>query len=208
MNTAAIAAVLAVLLAIPGAYLAIRELRRREDVALFIPSPDPDQDPLRPDFWVFPPRECDGGDAVVIAGRMVNAGPDPARSVRVYADPEIDPADARGPLEAAFEVVVASHPGEKREELWREFSKHYRGRNDYVSLLQAGDDLRFVVVARYARPNLYIERIRAEGEPTERSRDWVEDGRQAHAVHAAMRRKNGAGVEFGPSELCAPGGKA
>lgn len=207
MDVAAITGVIAVILAVPGAYLAFRQWRREEevDLHLYIPAPDRDQNPLSPDFWVFPPVDLKDGQALVIGGRMINAGPDAARSVRVYADPEVPTSEAQGALEEAFDVVAANNPGREHQELWREFVKHYRTRDQFDPLLREGEELRFLVVAHYDHSSPYIKRIGEEGERIERSRDWVQDRRQAHAVHAAFRTGRGGLVEFGPSDLCAPG---
>jgi hypothetical protein len=205
MDVAALTGALAVALAVPGAYLAARQWKGEEEPLLFIPAPPYGQNPLAPVFWVFPPESCGDVDAVVIAGKIVNAGP-AARSVRVYADPGQPFTEANPAVKAAFKVVVASNPGRDEEGLWEEFIQHYRDEKDFVPLLREGEELPFVVIARYPRPSAYIERIRKQGGGTTfHSRDWTQDGRQAHTVHLSYRTKGGKLVELGPGELCAPG---
>jgi hypothetical protein len=208
MDVGALTGVLAVALAVPGAYLAARQWKGEEEALLFIPAPTYGQNPLAPDFWVFPPVSCGDVDAVVIAGKIVNAGPATARSVRVYADPAQPFTEAKPALMAAFDVVVTSNPDRGEEVLWEEWLEHYRDKKSFIPLLREGEELRFVVIACYSRPNAYIERIQKQGGVTlHYSRDWTQDGRQAHTVHLVYRTKRGKLVELGPGELCAPGEK-
>jgi len=206
VDIAALTGLVAVALAVPGTYLALRQWRGEEEESLlFIPAPPYGQNPLAPDFWVFPPVSCGDGDAVVIAGKIVNDGPAAARSVRVYADPEPPRREAFPAVKAAFRVVVAANPERDEEGLWEEFSQFFRNKESFVPLLRAGEDLPFVVIARYPRPNAYIERIREQEGTMPRTRDWTQDGRQAHTVHLSYRTKRGKLLELGPNDLCAPG---
>ena len=205
MDAAALTGVLAVALAVPGAYLAVRQWKGEEEPLLFIPAPPYGQNPVAPVFWVFPPADCGDVDAVVIAGKIVNAGP-AARSVRVYADPAQPYEEASPAIKAALQDVFSANPGRDEEGLWEEFSQHFRDEESFVPLLREGEELSFVVIARYSRPSAYIERIRKQrGGTISYSRDWTQDGRQAHTVHLSYRTKRGKLVELGPSELCAPG---
>ncbi|MBS1891001.1 MAG: hypothetical protein JST59_06900 [Actinobacteria bacterium] len=189
-----------------------RELDMQSRGWLAIPAPPPDQRPLAPTFWVYPPvRRKDGTYDLVVAGEIVNNGPADAYSVRIFAGPELQAEDeeetnALGVAlgETVENVIAPAFPERDVDELYKTFVTDYKTRHYYMPLLRAGDRARFVVVAHYASPTPYLERIAAEGEPVERSRDWVQDHLQAHPVHAAERTALGRAVEFEPGDLCAP----
>lgn len=189
-----------------------RELNMQSRGWLSIPQPSPDQSPLTPVFWVYPPvlRE-DGSYDLVVAGEVVNNGPADAYSVRIFAGPELEPEDdsevsrlQTALWETVENVIAPACPGRDVNDLYDAFVAHYKRRRYYTPLLRRNDRERFVVVAHYERPTPYLERIAAEDRPEERSRAWVQDHLQAHPVHAAERTALGHAVEFGPGDLCAP----
>lgn len=106
--------------------------------------------------------------------------------------------------ETVENVIAPAFPERDFDELYETFVADYKTRRYYMPLLEAGSSARFVVVAHYANPTTYLERIATEGEPSKRSRDWVQDHLQAHPVHAAERTALGHAVEFRPGDLCAP----
>ncbi len=189
-----------------------RELSVQNRGWLSIPPPPHDQSPLEPVFWVYPPlRREDGSYDLVVAGEVVNNGPADAYSVRIFAGPELEPSDEqeiarrRVALEETVEKVIApAFPEREFDELLTTFVADYKQRRYYKPLLRRDNSERFVVVAHYERPTPYLERIAAEGEPCNRSRDWVQDHLQAHPVHASERTALGHAVEFLPGDLCAP----
>lgn len=131
--------------------------------------------------------------------------------MRIFAEPELEAKDEdeiealRLALAETVENVIApAFPERDVDELYETFVADYKTRRAYMPLLRANSRARFVVVAHYANPTAYLERIAAEGEPDERSRDWVQDHLQAHPVHAAERTALGHAVEFQPGDLCAP----
>lgn len=200
--------IVAVLAALPGAFIAVRGWRLKNRHWLYIPAPIVhSQEAAKPDFWVFPPTEiANGVHAVVIAGAVVNAGPSDAFSVRIYADPEIGWEEGIEPLEAAIDVAAA-HPrtDEGHDAVARMFLEAYKNRRSLIPVLRVGCRQQFVVIAKFERGDPYLEEIlSAEGAGEQVTCHWEHENSQAHQVHAMSRTILGRRLEFEPGDLCAP----
>jgi hypothetical protein len=201
-----IAAIGTLLVAVASAAYARKEWLHKTGHWLYIPAPDEGrQNPVEPDFWVFPPVQVDEVYAVVIAGKVVNAGPSDAFSVHIYAEPEFSAEELRRypVFETAIDTLAHRHPQKAHEDLWESFIKAYRSSTGYVPVLRVGEELPFVVVAKYDRSSRYIETIQKE-EGLEKTRGWMLGDRQAHAVHAESHTITGKKCLFQPGDLCAP----
>jgi hypothetical protein len=189
-----------------------RELKMASRGWICIPAPPRDQSPLEPVFWVYPPvQREDGSYDLVVAGEVINNGPGDAYSVRIFAGPELvarseaDGEHLRSALLRTVEDAIApAFPERSVDDIYDAFVTNYKTSSYYKPVLREGEVERFLVVAHYERATPYLERIAAEGEPAERSRDWVQDHLQAHPVQAAERTALGHTFEFGPGDLCAP----
>jgi hypothetical protein len=214
VNLAGIFTILGLAVAVASALYAWREWRHKTRHWLCIPPPDGAQNPLEPEFWVFPPVELEQGHvAVPIGGILRNVGPSPAFSVRIYADPEYSGEAAMEALRETFHLVLAKRgAGVSSEDLWRSFVKHHRTRSSYSPMLAIGEELRFLVVAKFEADDPFVlqfsdqEKVREEAgiAPWDRSYRWTLDELQAHRVHAASRTFTRRRLEFAPGDLCAP----
>jgi hypothetical protein len=212
-SLAQLAGIIAVVIALPGAFVAIRGWRLRSRHWLYIPAPNVlTQDPGSPDFWVFPPMEMgDGTYAIVIAGALINAGPSDAFSIRVHAEPEFSYEEGVEPLKAAIDIA-AQHPriDRERREVAHSFLEAYKTRKTFFPVLPVGERARFIVVAKFDAADPYLRSVlkRNDGEKvaagTTMSCYWEHEGKQAHRVHAASRTILGRKLNFGPNDLCSP----
>jgi len=202
--------IVGVLAAIVSAAIAYRGWRHRTGHWLYIPAPDVlSQDPGAPEFWVFPPTEIeDGVYGLVIAGKLINAGPSDAFSIHIYAEPEIDWEDGLGPVEAAAEIATRHrhHSPQDRETIVRSFLDVYKNRKSFIPVLRVGQERRFVVIRKLEGNDPYLkELLGREWSHSELSAHWeTEDRKQAHGVHAASRTTLGRRIVFVPDDLCAP----
>lgn len=200
----AIAGTGAMLVAVASALFARKQWLHKNRNWLYIPAPDVlRQDPAEPAFWVFPPFELDDCYALVIVGKLVNAGPADAFSVRVYADPEVHGHAVRSPFWQAIDIADA-HTAKPRLEVERTFVGAYMNADSLIPVLRVGESKQFAVVAKFDKDDAYIRSITQEDAGQKESCAWEHERRQAHRVHAASRTILSGTLEFGPSDLCAP----
>lgn len=195
-----------VLVAVFGVAIAYREWRHKTDHWLYIPAPKPEQSPLDPEFWVFPPVPIEDGVAVPIRGKIVNAGPSDAFSVHIYAEPELPWDEAKEVLAVTASYAVSSKAtsvDRSSAEAFGQLLGVYRSKSDFVPVLKAGDELPFVVVAKYEATDPYISALPRQAGVHTTAR-WTHDGSQAHLVHASSRTATRLTKSFGPNQLCAP----
>lgn len=202
-----LATIVGVVAAMATAVVAYREWRHRSRHWLYIPAPNVfTQDPAEPDFWVFPPTMMDDGTyALVIAGKIINAGPSDAFSVRVFVEPESDVEQAVEALESVLQVAAA-HPNSSgdAEKISAGFVDAYKNRFSFIPVLPTGQARPFVVVARLERGDEYLESLLELSDASEISLYWEEEGRQVHGVQAQSRTALGRRLSFTPEKLCAP----
>jgi hypothetical protein len=205
---AAIAAIGTLLVAVVGAAIAYREWLHKTSHWLYIPEPNrSSQDPLRPTFWVFPPVSIGDFRAVVIAGKVVNAGPSDAFSVRIFAEREFSDEELRSSngrvRDAVLPTLTLLHPDDSLDDLQNDFLKKYRTHQAYTPVLRVGAKLSFVVIAKYAATSPFISHIEDTRDPKVTC-EWALDGVQMHMVCAESRTIVRRKRKFGPGDLCAP----
>jgi hypothetical protein len=207
-DLADLATIIGVAAALVTAAVGYSGWRHKARHSLYIPAPNVlSQDPGDPDFWVFPPtRMDDGAYAVVIAGKVVNAGPSDAFSVRVYVEPEYSLEQGVPALEAAIDTAVNLQKtnGDVNKKIKYSFYEAYKNRNSFIPVLPVGKEQPFVVIARLEPGTAYLESLLEKGEEGQISLFWTIDGKQAHGVHARSRTAQGKELRFGPNDLCAP----
>lgn len=202
-----LATIIGVAAALVTALVGYREWRHRTRHWLYIPAPNVlTQDPGDPGFWVFAPIAMDDGAyAVVIAGKIINAGPNDAFSVRVFVEPECGVDQVIAPLEVAV-AAAARHPSndDAAEAISARFVDAYRNRFSFIPVLPVGKEQSFVVVARLELEDEYLESLLELEGKNEISLFWEIDGKQVHGVQARSRTVLGRRLSFGPEKLCAP----
>lgn len=210
-DAADLATVIGVTAALLTAIVVFRDWRHKTRHWLYIPAPDLySQNPEDPEFWVFPPKEMeDGSFALVIAGKVVNAGPSDAFSVRIFAETEDESADFISAIDAAVERAVriqeSDSKGSKDHRIVENaFFEAYKTRNSLISVLPVGKALPFVVVARLEPEDAYLKSLLRGDMDSENTMFWEVDGKQAHGIHARSRTTLGRQLSFGPADLCAP----
>jgi hypothetical protein len=205
--------IVGVFAALVSAAIAYRGWRHRTGHWLYIPAPNVlSQDPGAPDFWVFPPLAVDDDVyAVVIAGKLVNAGPSDAFSIHIYAEPEFAWKEGVEPVRAAAKVVTRhkSHSPRDEEAIMRSFLEVYKSREHFIPVLRVGDERRFVVVLKLKRSDPYLQELLDDRNDVvkncELSGHWeTQDRKQAHGVHATSRTILGGRIMFESDDLCAP----
>lgn len=213
-DAANVATVIGVTTALFTAFVVFRDWRHKTGHRLYIPAPDLySQNSEDPEFWVFPPKELkDGSFAVVIAGKVVNAGPSDAFSVRIFVEDEEDDEDEETDLASALDAAV-EEAVKLREDSGKKskgyvavesaFFEAYKTRQSLIPVLPVGKAQPFVVVARLKDGNAYLAKLRGEGK-IGISLSWETDGEQAHGIHARSRTALGRQLSFGPADLCAP----
>jgi hypothetical protein len=131
-DAADVATVVGVTAALLTAIFVVRDWRHKTGHWLYITAPNYyTQDPGDPEFWVFPPQELeDGAFALVIAGKIVNAGPSDAFSVRIFVEPECEFGDALDAFDAAVEMTVELQDSgtDGYERVYAAFSEAYKER--------------------------------------------------------------------------------
>lgn len=201
------ATIIGVAAALVTAIVGYREWRHRTRHWLYIPAPNLlTQNPGDPGFWVFAPVPLDDGAyALVIAGKIINAGPNDAFSVRVFVEPECQVEHVIPPLEVAV-AAAARHPSSDgdAEKISAAFVNAYRNRFSFIPVLPVGEEQLFVVVARLEPGDEYLESLLELNGENEISLYWEVDGKQVHGVQARSRTVLGRRLSFGPEKLCAP----
>jgi hypothetical protein len=207
-DTANVATVIGVTTALLTAVVVFRDWRHKTSHRLYIASQNLyTQDPGDPDFWVFPPKEIeDGAFALVIAGKIFNAGPSDAFSVRVFVESECEFGDALDAFDAAVEMVVALQNSgiEGYETVNGAFSDAYKDRRSLIPVIPAKSSQPFLVVARLESGDPYLKKLLGDEKNPQTSLYWEIDGKQAHGIHARSRTALGKQLSFGPEDLCAP----
>lgn len=207
-DLADLATIIGVAAALVTAAVGYIQWRHKARHWLYIPAPNVlSQDPGDPDFWVFPPKRMDDDAyAVVIAGKVINAGPSDAFSLRVYVEPEYSLEQGIPALETAIDAAVCLQKtnGDAKKEIKYSFYEAYKNRNSFIPVLPVGKEQPFVVIARLESGTPYLESLLEKGKEGQISLFWTIDGKQAHGVHARSRTAQGRQLRFNPNDLCAP----
>jgi hypothetical protein len=207
-DLANLATIIGVVAALVTAAVGYSGWRHKARHWLYIPAPNVlTQDPGDPEFWVFPPTQMeDGAYAVVIAGKVVNAGPSDAFSVRVYIEPEYSLEQGIPALEAAIDTAanLQKTSDNASKKIKYGFYEAYKNRHSFIPVLPVGKDQPFVVIARLEPGTAYLDSLLKKGKEGQISLFWTIDGKQAHGVHARSRTARGRKLRFGPNDLCAP----
>lgn len=210
-DAANLATVIGVTAALLTAVVIFRDWRHKTRHWLYIPAPNLySQNPEDPEFWVFPPKKMeDGSFALVIAGKVVNAGPSDAFSVRIFAETEDESADFISAIDAAVERAVRiqeydSEGSKGHRAVESAFFEAYKTRDSLIPVLPVGKAQRFVVVARLEQGDAYLTSLLRDDMDSENTMFWEVNGEQAHGIHARSRTALGRRLSFGPADLCAP----
>lgn len=210
-DAANLATVIGVTAALLTAIVVFRDWHHKTRHRLYISAPNYySQNPEDPEFWVFPPKEMeDGSFALVIAGKVINAGPSDAFSVRIFSETEDESTDFVGAIDAAVEKAVGiqeydSEGSKGHRAVENAFFESFKTRNSLIPVLPASGAQRFVLVARLEPGDEYLKALLKEDMTAECTMPWEVDGKQMHGIHARSRTALGRQLSFGPADLTAP----